>query len=141
MKPIDIMKNKEIVELLSVIGLEIGKPAINLNYGRICVFTDRDLDGEHIFALMLNLFSLWPELFEQGRIFRMISPLYYCTKGKQVKSFYDKESFDAFDSKSWVVEYFKGLGSMPEDVYSDCVNNPQLEMIVADDMNKLEMAF
>lgn len=141
MKPIDIMKNKEIVELLSVIGLEIGKPAINLNYGRICAFTDRDLDGEHIFALLLNLFSLWPELFEDKRIYRMLSPLYYCTKGKQVKSFYNKDEFDRFDNKGWVVDYFKGLGSMPEEVYSDCVNNPQLEMIVADDLDKLEMAF
>jgi DNA gyrase/topoisomerase IV subunit B len=141
MKPIDIMKNKEIVELLAVIGLEIGKPAINLNYGKICVFTDRDLDGEHIFALLLNLFSLWHELFEDRRIYRMLSPLYYCTKGKQVKSFYDKDAFDHFDSKGWVVEYFKGLGSMPEEVYSDCVNNPQLEQIVADDLDKLEMAF
>lgn len=141
MKPIEIMKNKEIAELLSVIGLEIGKPAINLNYGRIVAFTDRDLDGEHIFALMLNLYSLWPELFEQKRIYRLLSPLYYCTKGKQVKSFYNKDTFDEFDSKGWVVEYFKGLGSMPEDVYNDCVNNPQLELVVADDLDKLEMAF
>lgn len=141
MKPIDIMKNKEIVELLSIIGLEIGKPAINLNYGKICVFTDRDLDGEHIFALLLNLFSLWPELFDDKRICRMLSPLYHCTKGKQTKSFYNKAEFDAFDSKGWSVEYFKGLGTMSEEVYSDCVNNPQLEVIIADDLDKLEMAF
>lgn len=141
MKPIDIMKNKEIAELLSVIGLEIGKPAINLNYGRIVAFTDRDLDGEHIFALMLNLYSLWPELFEQRRIYRMLSPLYYCVKGKQVKVFYTKEEFDNTDTKGWVVDYFKGLGSMPEEVYNDCVNNPQLELVVADSLEKLEMAF
>lgn len=141
MKPIEIMKNKEISELLNIIGLEIGKKATDLNYGKICVFSDRDLDGEHIFCLLLNLFSMWPELFDQKRIYRMISPLYYCTKGKQVKVFYTKEEFDKVDTKGWVVEYFKGLGSMPEEVYSDCVNNPRLEQIVGDDFDMLEMAF
>lgn len=141
LKPLAIMENVEIAELLSVIGLEIGKPVRDLNYGKLCVFSDRDLDGEHIFALLLNLFSLWPDLFEQKRIYRMISPLYYCTKGKQKKVFYSKAEFDAVDTKGWLVEYFKGLGSMPEDVYSDCVNNPRLELIVADDLDKLEMAF
>lgn len=141
MKPVEIMKNKEIMELMSIIGLEIGKPATDLNYGKICVFSDRDLDGDHIFGLLLNLFSLWPELFSQNRIYRMLSPLYYCTKGKQVKPFYTKEEFDKFDAKGWNVEYFKGLGSMPVEVYSDCVNNPRLEQIVFDAPEKLEMAF
>lgn len=141
MKFIDIMKNKEIVELLSILGLELGKPAVDLNYGSIGIFTDRDLDGAHIFGLLLNLFSLWPELYEQKRIYRLISPLYYCTKGKQSKSFYSKEEFDLVDTNGWNVEYFKGLGSMPEEVYSECVNNPRLEQIIGDDLDKLEMAF
>lgn len=141
MKHIDIMKTKEIVELLAILGLELGKPATDLNYGKICVFSDRDLDGEHIFGLLLNLFSLWPELFEQKRIYRMLSPLYYCTKGKQTKSFYSKQEFELENMSGWVVEYFKGLGSMPESVYYDCVNNPKLELIIGDDLEKLEMAF
>jgi DNA topoisomerase-2 len=141
MKPVDIMHNVEIAELLSVIGLELGKPAIDLNYGKICTFSDMDLDGEHIFALLLNLYSLWPELFEQRRIYRMLSPLYYCTKGKDVKIFYTKEEFDEANTKGWEVKYFKGLGSMPLEVYSECVNNPRLELVIADDFEKLEMAF
>ena len=30
---------------------------------------------------------------------------------------------------------------MPEEVYAQCVNNPYLIQVAADDMNKLEMAF
>lgn len=39
MKPLDILKNKEIFELLSIIGLEIGKPATTLDLFKI------ELDG------------------------------------------------------------------------------------------------
>ena len=112
-----------------------------MNYGKICVFSDRDLDGEHVFCLLLNLFSFWPELFEQGRIYRMISPLYYCTKGKQNRSFYSDADFLKFNSVGWTVDRFKGLGSMSEELYSECVNNPVLEQVVGDDLMKLEMAF
>ena len=140
-KTSEIMKNVEIAELLHIIGLELGKPAINLNYGELWLFPDRDLDGEHVFCLLLNLFSNWPELFTDNKIFRLMSPLWYCTKGNKVKMFYSDEEFKSFNSTGWEVDYFKGLGSMPEDVYSECVNNPVLELVVADDLDKLEMAF
>ena len=84
---------------------------------------------------------MWPELFKEKRIYRMMSPLYYCTKGKDTKVFYTKEEFDAANLKGYAVDYFKGLGSMPENVYSECVNNPRLIQVNADDLNKLEMAF
>lgn len=136
-----IMDNKEISEMLSIIGLVLGAPANNLNYGKICVFSDFDQDGSAIFALLLNLFSLWPELFEQKRIYRMVAPLYYCVKGKTTKSFYSDSEFKKFDSTGYKISRFKGLGSMPEDVYSDVVNNPKLIQVVVDDLTKLEMAF
>lgn len=141
MKPIDIVKNKELFELMSIIGLEIGKPAENLNYGKIVCFSDADLDGDHIFGLLLNFFSMWPELFEQKRIYRIVAPLYYCTKGKDVKIFYTNEEFNKANLKGYNVDYFKGLGSMPVDVYSKCVNEPNLIQVSLDDISKLEMAF
>jgi DNA topoisomerase-2 len=141
MKPLDIVKNKEMFELMSILGLEIGKPAENLNYGKIAIFADSDVDGSHIVGLLLNFFSLWPELFEQKRIYRMVAPLYFCTKGKDTKIFYSTNEFNKANLKGYNVDYFKGLGSMPEEVYAQCVNNPYLIQIAADDMNKLEMAF
>jgi len=140
-RPLEIIKNVEISELLNVIGLYIGMPATNLNYGKIVVFTDADFDGSHIYALLLNVFSMWPELFAEKRIYRLKSPLYYCTKGKQEKVFYTAEEYEKFDSKGWDVEYFKGLGSMPESVYSECVNNPVLECVTEFDPAIIEMAF
>ena len=141
MKPLDIVKNKEMFELMSILGLEIGKPAENLNYGKIAIFTDSDTDGDHCFCLLLNFFSLWPELFEQKRIYRMVAPLYFCTKGKDTKIFYSTNEFNNANLKGYNIDYFKGLGSMPEQVYAQCVNEPNLIQVTADDMNKLEMAF
>ena len=141
MRPLEIVKNKEIAELLTVIGLYVGMPAENLNYGKIVVFSDADIDGSHIYCLLLNLFSMWPELFEQKRIYRLLAPLYYCTKGKQEKMFYTQEEFEAFDSKGWDVSRYKGLGSMPENVYEKCVNDPVLECVVDFDKAIMDMAF
>ena len=141
MKPLDIVKNKEMFELMSILGLEIGKPAENLNYGKIAIFTDSDTDGDHCFCLLLNFFSLWPELFEQKRVYRMVAPLYFCTKGKDTKIFYSTNEFNTANLKGYNIDYFKGLGSMPEQVYAQCVNEPNLIQVTADDMNKLEMAF
>lgn len=141
MKPVDILKNKEISEMMNIIGLEFGSPATNLNYGKIAVFSDSDTDGSHIFGLLLNLFSMWPELFEENRIYKMTAPLYYCTKGKDTKVFYTKEEFDKANLKGYNVDYFKGLGSMPEEVYRECVNNPRLIEVKADDFGVLEMLF
>ena len=141
LRPLEIMKNVEIRELMSVIGLKIGEPARNLNYGKIVVFTDSDTDGSHIFCLLLNLFSLWPELYEEERIYRLKAPLFHCKKGKTDKFFYTYEEYAEFDATGWDVSYYKGLGSMPEDVYSKVVNDPYLECVTGFDPRILEMAF
>lgn len=143
MKPVDILKNKEMLELLTILGLEFGKPATDLNYGKIYVMSDADTDGDSIFCLLLNLFSNWPELFEQGRIYRVMTPLYVCVKGKQTELFYNKTEFDKFNSKGYDVSYCKGLGTLSKDAYRKCINEPYLIKLSANnsDLIKLEMAF
>jgi len=141
MRPLKIMENKEISELLSIIGLEFGKKATDLNYGKIAIITDSDTDGAAIFCLLLNLFSNWPELFTEKRICRMLAPLYDCRKGKQMKIFYTHEEYAAFNSKGWDVSYYKGLGTMPKEVYKEFINNPVIMEVTADDFAPLEMAF
>ncbi len=142
MKPVEIMKNKEITELLSIIGLKFGQPAEDLNYGKIAIMTDADVDGSAIQCLLMNLFSHWPELYN-NRIFRLMTPLYVCVKGKDTKLFYNKESFDKFNSKGYEVSYCKGLGTMSKDAYRTCIMDPYMIKIENNDADftKLEMAF
>ena len=142
MKPVDILKNKEIVELMAIIGLEFGKPAKDLNYGKICSLTDSDQDGAHLRGLLLNFFSFWPELFDDERVCQAKTPLYICTKGKDVKFFYTKPEYDAANLKGYTVEYCKGLGTLPTEVYRECINNPQLVIFKnTDAFASIEMAF
>jgi DNA gyrase/topoisomerase IV subunit B len=94
-------------------------------------------------GLLTNIFSNWPELFTEGRINRCLAPLYYCEKGKDTKTFYTKEEFEAAKLKGYDVQFFKGLGSMSKELYKQCLQNPRLVNISADknDFEKLEMFF
>lgn len=144
MKPSDIMKNKEMSELMAIIGLELNKPAKNLNYGRIAILTDSDMDGAACCCLLVNFFQMWPDLFEDNRIYRCETPLYLCKKGKQEKWFYTKKEFDDFDSTGYNVDYAKGLGSLPKEVYQEAINNPRLvrlDISTSSDNEALVMAF
>ena len=144
MKPSEILKNTEVFALLSVLGLEFNKPVADLNYGKIVIMVDADVDGAgSIQCLLLNLFSNWPELFTQGRIYRAMTPLYVCTKGKNTELFYNKTDFEKFNSKGWEVAYCKGLGTMSKEAYEKCINDPFLVKISANDADfeKLEMSF
>jgi len=143
MRPVDILKNKEINELLSIIGLEFGKPAVDLNYGRVAIMTDQDVDGSAILSLLMNLFSNWPELFDQGIICRAMTPLYVCEKGKDIQIFYNKTEYDKFNSKGYTVSYIKGLGTLNRSSYKMCITEPNYIRLNTSNggLDSLAMAF
>lgn len=143
MKPVDIMKNKELSELVAILGLEFGKKA-DPNYGKIAIMSDMDVDGSAIMCLLINFFSHWTNLFEEGKIYRCLTPLYIATKGKDTRFYYTKQEFtDAKLDSKWEVDYVKGLGSLPKAVYKEMINNPRLVKITSSktSINSLEMAF
>ena len=144
LKPTEIMKNKELSELMSIIGLELGEPAIDLNYGQIGILADADYDGFSIAALLVNFFSKWKELFEEDRILLIKSPIVIAKKGKEIKRFYDLEDFtkESLDN-SWAIEYNKGLGSLSIDEYDLMINDPVVEFLEYDSggNSSLETAF
>ena len=150
MSAYDILKNKELSELIAIIGLDLNNPSIVdeegnsiLNYGRIAVLTDADQDGASIFCLLLMFFSRWPELFSEGRLCRVNTPLYIARKkGKPDQYFYTSEEYDKADLKGWTVDYMKGLGSLEKNDYKRAViTEPFMTTITLDDIEKLNMAF
>ena len=61
--PTVISKNTVITDLMRILGLEYDKPfkPEKLNYGRVIILTDADVDGIHIEGLLLNFFhTLFP---------------------------------------------------------------------------------
>jgi DNA topoisomerase-2 len=144
LKPTEIMKNKELSELMSIIGLELGEPAVDLNYGQIGILADADFDGDSIAALLVNFFSNWKELFEEERILLIKSPIVIAKKGNSIKRFYDLKDFaDESLDHSWRIEYNKGLGSLSIDEYDLMINKPVTEVIEYDSGSNasLETAF
>lgn len=123
----EVIKNEEIKCLIQIIGLEMGKKAKNINYGKIAFLTDMDHDGNSIAGLLINFFwKYWPELFHDRKIVRMLSPLYTAENGKQVKRFYSKTDLQKEGlGKEWKVTYHKGLGSLGPEEYELVLNQPE----------------
>jgi len=124
-KDIDIDKNEEIKNIKKIIGLEYKRKYETmedvekyLNYGRIMIMTDQDLDGSHIKGLCINLFhNNWHELtMIPGFICFMNTPLLKATLGKKIISFYNENEYNIWknstiNSGKYNIKYYKGLGT------------------------------
>lgn len=115
-----VLKMGKVTDLLSAIGLTPGKRALRseLNFGRIVIATDADVDGGDIFTLLTNLFfKFWPELFDKNYepvVYRLVSPNVVASKGDKRVHFTTRADFEKVKDKykGWTVEYMKGLGSL-----------------------------
>ena len=147
MKPAEVLKNKELSELVAVLGLDITNPnsVDNMTYSNIATLTDADHDGiGHISPLLLAFFyKYWPRLFKEKRVKITRTPIMISTKGKEVKWFYTYEDANDFKTKEtgWKHRYIKGLGSLTEDEYDRIINKPVYDTVTVDDAKIFEMMF
>lgn len=126
-----VASNAEALGLMAAIGLKFGEPIQNLRYGKIYIYTDADYDGDSISALLINFFfKYWPELFQQKRIYKVMTPLVVAKKGSSSKFFYTIQEYDVWvktiDIKNWNIEYKKGLASLEDTEYREMLLNPHL---------------
>lgn len=141
-----MVESQELKQLMQVIGLEVGKIPANLNYGKICIMTDADPDGDDIFSLLCILFyKYWPDLFEKNMIYRIHAPLIVATKGKEKRVYYTLEEYNNdlnyITQNKWATSYYKGLGKMSEDDYREMLNNPTESLITINDAEKTNKIF
>jgi DNA topoisomerase-2 len=133
-----VVQNKEVQSLMASIGLKIGHPPKNLRYGKILFYTDSDVDGNSISALLINFFGkYWPELFEDGKILKVDTPLMVAKKGKEILSFYTEEDYKNWESKQksislWDIEYKKGLAALEDAEYQEIIKNPKSYILTKD---------
>ena len=146
MKPADILKNKELSELVAILGLDINDPnsVDNMTYGGVATLTDADHDGEKIAVLLIGFFyKFWPRLIHEGRIHVTRSPIMISTNGKDTKWFYGYRAAQEFkngvNSKGYNHRYIKGLGSLQEAEYDRVINDPVLDTIKMDSPELMEM--
>ena len=147
MKPADVLKNKELSELVSVLGLDITDPNSidDMTYKHIAILTDADHDGiGHISPLLIAFFyKFWPRLLLEKKVKITRTPIMISTKAKSVKWFYAYEEASEFKSNQsgWKHRYIKGLGSLQEDEYSTIINQPVYDTVTVDDAKTFEMMF
>ena len=136
--PSKVVQNKEVQSLMAALGLKIGHEPKDLRYGKILLYTDADVDGNSISALLINfLGKYWPELFEEGRVLKVETPLMVAKKGKQTLSFYSDEEYKEWESKqrslnSWNIEYKKGLAALENEEYQEIISNPKTFTLTKD---------
>jgi DNA topoisomerase-2 len=123
-----LLGNERLMSLESVLGLQRTRTYTTdaelstLNYGRVVVSTDQDVDGlGNIFGLILSHFErFWPALVARGFIQRLATPLirayrrgsrdapiaFYCDA--DYRDWLEREHVN---TNAWTIRYFKGLAS------------------------------
>jgi len=147
MKPADVLKNKELSELVAILGLDINDPnsVDNMTYGGVATLTDADHDGAgHITPLIIAFFyKFWPRLLSEKRIHITRSPIMISTNGKDVKWFFTYTEANEFKStcKGYNHRYIKGLGSLQEAEYDRVINDPVRDTVTVDDASYFQIMF
>jgi len=136
--PSKVVQNKEVQSLMAAIGLKIGHEPKDLRYGKILLYTDADVDGNSISALLINfLGKYWPELFSEGKILKVETPLMVAKKGNESLNFYTEEDYKEWESKQrslskWSIEYKKGLAALEDAEYKEIIRSPKTFTLTKD---------
>jgi DNA topoisomerase-2 len=147
----------EIQKILTILGLKIGVPVKSvheLNFGKVALSTDADVDGSHIGGLLMNVFdTFWPELFTMGFVNLLRTPtVKVFLKDKTVLEFFTEREFKDWvhktgeKTKGWTHRYFKGLGTTKTPDFVPYMENLdkylfEITMDGEEDKSALDLAF
>jgi len=111
----DILKNKEVGELIRAIGTGVG-PHFDLSrirYDRIVCATDADPDGAHIACLVTMVIGiLLPEIIKAGKYYIAQTPLFSISEGKTFIPLWNDKQLEKARKDNRKIQRYKGLGEM-----------------------------
>lgn len=116
--PLDeCLENQEVSDIIMALGCGIQNKynSKKLNYGKVAIAVDADVDGYNIMCLIATMFYvLMPKFIEEGRLCWLRAPLYRLSKGeKRVFAYDDKELIELRKKyPNWEQGRQKGLGEM-----------------------------
>ena len=150
--PKDIMQNQETQDIIKCLDCGLGEDfdIEKMRYHNVIIASDADVDGSAIANLLITWFwVLMPEVIKQGRLFRMLSPLYeiivskdevyYCVNTQEKEEVENKLKKENKEIKK--INRFKGLGETSEDVLFEVGMNPEtrrIAQITIEDVEKAE---
>ncbi|MBU7044990.1 MAG: DNA topoisomerase (ATP-hydrolyzing) subunit B [Theionarchaea archaeon] len=130
-----ILKNEEILAMIQALGAGYGKnfSADDLNYHKIIIMTDADVDGAHIRTLLLTFFYRYMKpLIDDGRIYIAQPPLYKVSRGKTEYYLYSDEELEVKLNEIGAgaeIQRYKGLGEMNPEQLWETTMNPETRTI------------
>ena len=90
----DILKNEEINTMIYTIGAGVGESfdVNDIEYDKVIIMTDADVDGSHIQCLLLTFFYRYMRpLIEEGHLYIAQPPLYLVRDGKKETYVYNED--------------------------------------------------
>ena len=136
--PLDeCLENQEVSDIIMALGCGIQNKynSRKLNYGKVAIATDADVDGYSIMCLIATLFYvLMPEFILEDRLCWLRAPLYKIEKGNQKLFAYNDEELEKIrvGREKWEITRAKGIGEFgPDDMERSMMHpeNRRLEIL------------
>ena len=128
--PLDeCLENQEVSDIIMALGCGIQEKynSKKLNYGKVAIATDADVDGYAIMCLIATMFYvLMPKFIEEGRLCWLRAPLYRFINGDKRMFAYDEEEAAKIHAQypNWQQGYNKGLGEMTVEDMENSMMHP-----------------
>ena len=142
-----VLENAEIKALINAFGCGFMQGYGNdfdinkLNYDKIIIMTDADVDGAHIATLLLTFFyRFYPDLINEGHIYIAIPPLYRVGEGKHMQYLYSDEELNRYRKKhtgKFTIQRYKGLGEMDADQLYETTMSPESRVLKQVSINSI----
>ena len=140
--PLDeCLENQEVSDIIMALGCGIKEKysGRKLNYGKVAIATDGDVDGYSIMCLIATMFYvLMPKFIEENRLCWLRAPLYKIEKGNNKMFAYNDEELAKIRKgrENWEITRAKGLGELSSDDMEKSMLHPtdrRLEVLTISD--------
>ncbi len=134
----DILKNEEINTMIYTIGAGVGESfdVNDIEYDKVIIMTDADVDGSHIQCLLLTFFYRYMRpLIEEGHLYIAQPPLYLVRDGKKETYVYNEDGLkEACGGKKCDIQRYKGLGEMNAEQLCKTTMDPRYRCMIQVDI-------
>lgn len=140
----DILKNEEINTMIYTIGAGVGESfdVNDIEYDKVIIMTDADVDGSHIQCLLLTFFYRYMRpLIEEGHLYIAQPPLYLVRDGKKETYVYNEDGLkEVCGGKKCDIQRYKGLGEMNAEQLCKTTMDPRYRCMIQVDINDALLA-
>ena len=140
----DILKNEEINTMIYTRGAGVGESfdVNDIEYDKVIIMTDADVDGSHIQCLLLTFFYRYMRpLIEEGHLYIAQPPLYLVRDGKKETYVYNEDGLkEACGGKKCDIQRYKGLGEMNAEQLCKTTMDPRYRCMIQVDINDALLA-